>query len=104
MNQEPELDNTVNRFMTVKQLCKANPAFKEGGIRHFIFHEERNGFKGVFPKMGRRRLIDVPKFLERISQNGDGNETLSAQSPKTVHFDHGQPDCYCGDKQIEIED
>lgn len=55
-------------FYSVKDFCRNNESFKEGGIRHLIFNEDQNGFKGCFPKVGRKRLVDVEKFFKRIEQ------------------------------------
>jgi hypothetical protein len=67
--------NDHGRFQTVRLFCTLNPAFCEGGVRHLMLHEKHNGLMGCFPKLGRRRLIDVPRFFERIAQNANNKDT-----------------------------
>ena len=59
-------------FKTVKQFCKDNPAFNEGGVRWQIFHEKTNGLadSGAITRLGRKVLIDEDKyFVWVVSQN-----------------------------------
>ena len=35
-----------------------------GGLRHLIFHAEKNGFSTVVKRLGRRVLIDEAAFFE----------------------------------------
>ena len=53
---------------TVQQFSQDNPAFPIGGVRDKIFKQERNGFKGAFPKVGRRVYVDEDKFFEAIDK------------------------------------
>ncbi len=57
---------------TVRQFCTNHPAFTEGGMRWMIFHQESNGYAGCFPKVGRKRLVDVGEFFSRISKLNEG--------------------------------
>jgi len=42
-----------------------------GGLRHLVFHAERNGFDKVVKRAGRRVLIDEKAFFEWVEeQNG----------------------------------
>jgi hypothetical protein len=52
-------------YSTVNQFCKRHPAFKVGGIRHYIFHEHQNGLaeSGAIVRMGRKVLIDEALFF-----------------------------------------
>ena len=44
-----------------------------GGLRHLVFHADRNGFDKVVKRAGRRVLIDEEAFFEWVEeQNGDG--------------------------------
>jgi hypothetical protein len=55
-------------LLTVPQLAKKHPAFKEGGIRSYIFNAKKNGFEMALVKIGRKILIDESKFFEWIDQ------------------------------------
>lgn len=50
---------------TIHQFSEEEPAFTEGSLRWLIFNEEKNGAKEaeVFPKLGRRRFVNKPKFF-----------------------------------------
>lgn len=50
---------------SVAQFCTKEPAFKQGGIRWYIFNGKRNGLEasGAIVRVGRRVLIDRPAFL-----------------------------------------
>ena len=64
-----------NQIHTVKTLCNKYPKILcEGGIRHFIFHSEKNGLaaSGAILKMGRKVLIDEEKFFDWM-RNGQAN-------------------------------
>lgn len=39
-----------------------------GGLRNMIFHEETNGFKSAFKRVGRRILIDEAEFFACIDR------------------------------------
>jgi len=76
-DDEPECSiksNTeVPNLLTVEQFCNKHPAFKPGGLRHLIFHEEINGLKEAFLRVGRRRLINEKIFFKiLIKQNNLG--------------------------------
>jgi hypothetical protein len=54
----------VPEWVTVKQLVERNPAFCTGGIRWLIFNRRQVLEKGgILTRLGRRILIDEPKFL-----------------------------------------
>jgi len=38
----------------------------QGGLRHLIFHAEKNGFDVVIRRVGRRVLIDELSFFEWV--------------------------------------
>ena len=59
-------------YLTIKQFCQRHQAFREGGIRHNIFHEKTNGLadSGAIVRNGRRVLINEEKFFVWLeSQN-----------------------------------
>ena len=63
--------NPIPPLSTIKQFCKKNPAFTEGGIRDRIFHANSNGLKksGAILRNGRRVLIDEEKFFQWLQEN-----------------------------------
>jgi hypothetical protein len=59
-------------FLSVKDFCDTYDSFKEGGIRHYIFHENSNGLakSGGVVRIGGKVLINVEKFFEWANKNG----------------------------------
>ena len=56
-NTEPK------QYLTVRQLTEKYPAFPQGGLRHYIFHEKENGFAYCIRRVGRRVLISEADFF-----------------------------------------
>lgn len=50
---------------TIEQLCDRERAFRIGGVRWMVFNRDSNGLEksGALIRVGRRVLIDRPKFL-----------------------------------------
>jgi len=44
-----------------------------GGLRHLIFHAEKNGFEKVLRRCGRRVLIDEAAFFTWVEEQ-DGSQ------------------------------
>lgn len=68
----PKPTATSKRLYTVKQNVEAYPAFKEGGLRHLIFHADGhkpNGFGACIRRIGRKVLIDADRFEAWIEQH-----------------------------------
>jgi hypothetical protein len=60
------------RFIPVTKWNDYHPWPGQGGMRHLIFHAERNGFAKAFKRVGRRVLIDEEAFFECINEkNGE---------------------------------
>ncbi|WP_150050050.1 hypothetical protein [Methylomonas rhizoryzae] len=62
-------------YLTVNQFCDEYPAFKKGGVRSLIFNEYENRLaeSGAIVRVGRKVLINVPKWFAWIeSQNHGG--------------------------------
>ena len=55
----------IPNLLTVSQFGKQFPAFREGGLRHQIFHEEANGLAeaGAIVRIGTKVLIDVDRYF-----------------------------------------
>ena len=68
MNQENSEPKRVLR--TVPQFCDENRFVTEGGLRFQIFNEEKNGLKeaGAIVRIGRKILIDVPRYFHWIDK------------------------------------
>lgn len=67
--------STSYELKTITQFCQEHQAFTPGGLRWMIFNEERNGLKdsGAIVRIGRRVLIDRPKFFGWVqSQQSKG--------------------------------
>lgn len=56
-----------SRFFPVSKWPHAWPPI--GGLRHLIFHAEKNGFNQVIRRVGRRILIDEAEFFRWVEQN-----------------------------------
>lgn len=63
---------TTPTFVTVPQLAQRQPALCVGGIRGWIFNEEKNGLKdsGAIIRIGKKLMIDEGKFIEWIKSAG----------------------------------
>lgn len=60
-------------LLTVNQFVLIHRAFKLGGLRALIFHENSNGLakSAAILRIGRKVLIDESKFFDWVSsQNG----------------------------------
>lgn len=53
-------------LLNLTQLCKAEPAFTPGGVRHLLFTKGHE-LPGVY-RFGRRILFDREEFIEGIKQ------------------------------------
>ncbi len=51
-------------FASIKQLAQLEPVFTEAGIRHYIFHGDKNGLNasGAISRLGTKVVINVEKF------------------------------------------
>lgn len=56
------------KLLTVKQWTEVHSWPPEGGLRHLIFHAQRNGFDEVVVRVGRRLLIDEDKFFAWVAK------------------------------------
>jgi len=62
----------MKNLKSIKLFTEDNPSFTHGGMRSLVFNEELNGLKesGAILRVGRKILIDEPKFYDWIkSQN-----------------------------------
>ncbi len=61
-----------NRLIPVPEWNQHHSWPPKGGLRHLIFHEETNGFKRAFKRVGSRVLIDERAFFECIESQNQG--------------------------------
>lgn len=56
---------TIPQLRTIDQFCQEHPWSTPGGIRFQVFHAEENGLSesGAIVRIGRRVLINVPKYF-----------------------------------------
>ena len=64
------MDNN-NTLQTPQQFVANNPAFKMGGLRNLLFFRNTNGLvsSGAVCTLGRKLLINVPKFFAWLESN-----------------------------------
>ncbi len=63
---------SMQNLLTVNQFVEKYRAFKIGGVRSYIFNEEKNGLaaSGAVVRVGRKILINESKFFDWVeSQN-----------------------------------
>jgi hypothetical protein len=60
------MDSRTPNLLTVKQFSEKNPAFTEGGLRMYIFYENKNGMTDadVIVRVGRKILIHEENFFK----------------------------------------
>ena len=68
--QKQDEGSPKTNFLTVRQLAERYPAFTANGIRHHIFHAEKNGFTKCMRRVGKRVLIEESLFVQWIASNG----------------------------------
>ncbi len=61
----------IPSLLTVTQFAAKHRAFKIGGLRWFIFHEDINGLRasGAIVRLGRKVMLDEAKFLAWVCSN-----------------------------------
>jgi hypothetical protein len=55
--------SSSSTLVPVKDWPRRHPWPSVGGLRHLIFHRQRNGFDRVIRRIGRRVLIDESAFF-----------------------------------------
>lgn len=63
---------TTPTLLNVPQLVQRQPALTVGGVRGWIFNEEKNGLKdsGAIIRIGKKLMIDEGKFFAWIEAQG----------------------------------
>ncbi len=63
--------NETPQFLTIRQFVAKQNAFSAGGVRSLIFYRGDDAEKvGAIARLGRRILIDEPRFLEWVRDGG----------------------------------
>lgn len=62
------------RVIPLTDWNKYHPWPPTGGLRHLVFHSDKNGFKEVIRRAGRRVLIDEVAFFEWVETNNAKRE------------------------------
>lgn len=62
----------MSNIFTVEQAANEIPALTEPAIRWHLFNRELNGLtkSGAVIKVGRRVLLDLPKYIEWLKSQG----------------------------------
>ena len=63
-------DSSTTRYIPVTDWNKHHPWPPIGGLRHLLFHADRNGFDAVVRRVGRRVLIDETAFFAWVDRQG----------------------------------
>jgi hypothetical protein len=66
------------RYIPAADWNKYHPWPPAGGLRHLIFHADKNGFRKCFRKIGSRVLIDESAFFAWVDEHGASAETEAA--------------------------
>ena len=72
MSAQP-IEKEISRLIPVPQWNKYHEWPPQGGLRHLIFHEHKNGFHKCVKRVGRRVLIDEQEFFKWVTEQS-GNK------------------------------
>jgi hypothetical protein len=64
--------NETSKLIPVKDWPQHHAWPPVGGLRHLIFHAEKNGFKSAFKRVGRRVLVDEREFFACVEKQQEG--------------------------------
>lgn len=78
---DKSLSPTTQRLIPVTQWPEYHSWPPIGGLRHLIFHADKNGFDACLIRVGRRVLIDEQAFFKWV-------DSLKASSGNNSHA-HG---------------
>lgn len=73
-NNNEETNNgeaVVRRLIPVTKWPEYHDHPSVGGLRHLIFHAESNGFSKCIKRIGRRVLIDEPRYFEWVDEQNN---------------------------------
>lgn len=69
---------------TVRGISKKYPWATEPALRWWIFNAQTNGFEKCIVRVGRKILIDIPKFEEWVASNPKPSVPPLCQQKPTV--------------------
>ena len=69
-------DSIPTRLIPVTKWNDYHPWPPYGGIRHYIFNAEDNGFTKCVRRVGRRVLIDERAFFEWVDEQNSSSASL----------------------------
>jgi hypothetical protein len=67
------INNTLlnpTKYIPIPQWNNHHEWPPQGGLRHLVFNADKNGFKKVIRRVGRRVLIDEAAFFQWVAENG----------------------------------
>lgn len=67
-------ESSKTRFIPVTDWKNHHPWPRDGGLRHLIFHADKNGFNKVIVRAGRRILIDEHAFFEWLDEHREASK------------------------------
>ncbi|MBN2309196.1 MAG: hypothetical protein JXR94_09515 [Candidatus Hydrogenedentes bacterium] len=70
MRQDEAKTTATRNLYTVRQFIERHPWATHGGVRHLIFHADKNGFSKCIRRVGRRVLIDEERVFEWLDEQG----------------------------------
>ncbi len=62
----------TTRYIPLVDWPKIYPWPRLGGLRHLVFHADKNGFEACIRRVGRRVLIDERRFFEWVERQPKG--------------------------------
>lgn len=62
-------NNLPTRLLTINNFAEEHKSFAtRGGLRHIVFHSQKNGFKTAIKRIGSRVLIDENEFFKCVNE------------------------------------
>lgn len=70
-------------LLTVQQFCERHKWARAGGIRHMIFHADKNGLadSGALVRFGRKLLLDEVALIAWMRQGGTRTRNHKKHKP-----------------------
>jgi hypothetical protein len=75
---------STTRLIPVPEWPNAHPWPSESGLRHLIFHSDKNGFDKAVRRIGRRILIDEAQFFEWVESSGTSKKRNRRQKASSA--------------------
>ncbi len=75
---------STTRLIPVPEWPNAHPWPSESGLRHLIFHADKNGFDKAVRRIGRRILIDEARFFEWVETSAASKKRVRQKASSAV--------------------